>query len=161
MHHETEAHPKLKLKLLKAKLLAPHIAAKVSVAKKIKAKTAIAAAKTLAAIKAKKAAALAIITAPIAIAKKSLAIKVKKVKAVKAAKAATLAGAAIALTKLKKPIIVPVPFPVPAPIFKNFEIGKSFGLDVAAPGVGVDVSVGPVQGLIAGAQKVLSAAGKY
>lgn len=50
--HETEAHPKLKLKLklLKAKLVAPHIAAKVAVAKSIKAKTAIAAAKTVAAV---------------------------------------------------------------------------------------------------------------
>lgn len=49
---ETEAHPKLKLKLklLKAKLLAPHIAAKIAVAKKIKAKTAIAAAKTFDAV---------------------------------------------------------------------------------------------------------------
>lgn len=50
--HETEAHPKLKLKLklLKAKLIAPHIAAKVAVAKEVKAKTAIAAVKTVAAV---------------------------------------------------------------------------------------------------------------
>lgn len=47
---ETEAHPKLKLKLLKAKLIGSHIAAKVAVGKKIKAKTAIAAAKTIAAV---------------------------------------------------------------------------------------------------------------
>lgn len=47
---ETEAAPKLKLKLLKAKLIGSHVAAKVAVAKEIKLKTAIAAAKTVAAV---------------------------------------------------------------------------------------------------------------
>lgn len=50
---ETEAHPKIKLlkaKLIKAKLIGPHLAAKAAVAKNIKAKTAIAAAQTFAAV---------------------------------------------------------------------------------------------------------------
>lgn len=49
--HEAQAHPKLKL--LKAKLIAakaPHVLAKIAVAKEVKLKTGIAAVKTIAAV---------------------------------------------------------------------------------------------------------------
>lgn len=111
----------------------------------------------------------------------------KKVKAVKAAKIATLAAGAIALKKLKKtPIILPIPYPVPlkGDISKLGALGGLGGLgalgglgglgalgsiskSLGGIGLGGDASialdapssVGPIQGLITGAQKVLTTAG--
>lgn len=88
----------------------------------------------------------------------------KKVKAVKAAKIATLAAGAIALKKLKKtPIILPIPVAVPTPfISKNFDFSKSLyglggGASIGLDAPSVDVGAGPIQGLITGAQRILTA----
>lgn len=64
-------------------------------------------------IKAKKAAAVHIVTAPLQVAAKTVAIKVGAVKAVGAAKAAHVAG--IVHTLQAHPIIVPVPVPALVP----------------------------------------------
>lgn len=56
---------------------------------------------------------------------------------------------------------MPVPVAVPAPYYaKNLEVAKSFGFGINGPSVDVNVNgVNPVQGIFAGAQKVLNAAG--
>lgn len=65
-------------------------------------------------IKAKKAAVVSIVTAPLRVAAKTVAIKVGAAKAVTAAKASHIAGAVRTLQA--HPIVLPVPVPVVVPV---------------------------------------------
>ncbi|XP_055316162.1 uncharacterized protein LOC129575945 [Sitodiplosis mosellana] len=164
--HETEAVAKLALVKAKVALVkAPHVIAKVSVAKEVLAKKKIAAAKTLAAVKASKVAALSALTAPFRAAKRTLALKVAGVKALKAIKLAKIAKTALILKNLKKsPIILPVPvavplkaLPVPVPFPKPALPSLPNFFNIPSPSLGD--SLGPIQGIISGAQKAIKTAG--
>ncbi|XP_055316144.1 uncharacterized protein LOC129575929 [Sitodiplosis mosellana] len=164
--HETEAVAKLALVKAKVALVkAPHVIAKVSVAKEVLAKKKIAAAKTLAAVKASKVAALSALTAPFRAAKRTLALKVAGVKALKAIKVAKIANTALILKNLKKsPIILPVPvavplkaLPVPVPFPKPALPSLPNFFNIPSPSLGD--SLGPIQGIISGAQKAIKTAG--
>lgn len=180
---QSDAH--LKLKLLKAKLLAakaPHVIAHLAVAKDVKIKTATAWVKGIEAvsdfckkkfpnnilnlplwlqiqIKAVNKATFTLATAPFRVAKKTFALKVAGLKAAKALKIAK--AIAIVKTLKKHPIIVPVPVPVkvPFPVF-----GKHDGLKgAAAAGLTAAGITGaasgllkPVTGLISGAQDFIT-----
>jgi len=172
--HESEAAPKLGL--IKAKLIAakaPHVIAKVAVAKEVKVKTKIAAAKAVAAAKAAKIAALSIVTAPFKKAKKTIALKIGGLKALKAIKLAKIAKTAAILKNLKKsPIILPVP--VALPIVKPLPVVKALPTLPTVPALPTLPSIpnlfnlpapnlaqalGPIQGVISGAQKAIQSAG--
>lgn len=115
-------------------------------------------------MKAKKDAAVSAFTAPFRIAKKKFALKLAGLKALKALKLAKIAKTAIILKNLKKsPIILPVPVALPVgaslpqfpqlpklPEIPNF-------LNIPSPSLGE--SLGPIQGFISGAQKVIETAG--
>lgn len=173
----------MKAKIALAK--APHLIAKAKVAKEIKAKVKIAAAASLAAAKAKKIAALSILTAPIRVAKKAIGIKIAGVKALKVAKAAKLAKVGQVVANLKKsPIILPVkvavPFPVPikkgplkAAAVAGLGLGGAAGLGLGgAAGLGlggaaalkpaaaaVGALTAPLKGIFAGATSALTSLG--
>lgn len=145
MAGQSEAH--FKLAVVKAKLAAlkaPHVAAHVAVAADVKHKTADAFWKSLAAIKATKHAAAAIITAPVRVVGKTIALKVAAFKAAKALKVAKVARVVDSLKQHPIVVKVPVPVKVPFPVLPA---------DAAA------VLTHPVNGLINGAQHILNAAG--
>ncbi|XP_031633301.1 uncharacterized protein LOC116347046 [Contarinia nasturtii] len=158
---------KIAVKAVKAKALAlkaPHIIAKVAVAKEVKAKTKIALLKTGAALKATKVAFVSAITAPFRTFKKAKVLKVVALKKLAALKAAKLAKTAIILKNLKKgPIILPVPVAVPQKslpavqpaALPAFTTLSSFNL----PAPSLSDSLAPIQGFISGAQKAIQTAG--
>lgn len=130
------------LQLLQAKLAAikaPHVVAHTAVATDVKRKTADAFWKSLAAIQATKLAAASIVTAPIRVVGKTIALKVAALKAAKALKVAQ-AGRVVASLQ-RNPLIVPVPVPVqiPFPVLHKQQIA----------------ALNPVNGLIQGAHGIL------
>lgn len=136
--HQSEALPHLKLAVLKAKLAAikaPHIVAHVAVATDVKHKTADAFWKSLAAIKATKLAAASIVTAPVRVVAKTIALKVAALKAAKALKVAKVGRVVDALKR--NPLIVPVPVPVriPFPVLPQETIAPFSGLLSGAHGL--------------------------
>lgn len=144
---QADAH--LKLALVKAKLAAikaPHVAAHVAVATDVKFKTVDAFWKSVAAIKATKLAAASIITAPVRVVGKTIALKLAALKAAKALKVATALRVVDSLKR--NPIIVPVPVPVkvPFPVLPHHDAIAALG-------------GGPINGLISGAQSILQATG--
>lgn len=108
------------------------------------------------------------ITAPIRVAKKTIAYKVGALKAAKALKIAKVAVIAGGLAKLKKhPIIVPVPVPFKLPSFgfkhdalKVAPLAIGAGA-LAGKAAGAAVASGPVHGLISGATNFIKSAGTY
>ncbi|KAG4077129.1 hypothetical protein HA402_016116 [Bradysia odoriphaga] len=144
---------KAKLGLLKAKTVAvaaPHVAAKIAVAKEIKAKKAFAFAQAVAAIKAKKAATLAVLTAPFKVAKKTVVLKAG---ALAAAKALKVAKVAHVVGSLKKPILIPVGIPIPVPVKLPLPIpfkDPIATLGAGALGFGAGLKAGSAAGVGAG-----------
>lgn len=138
-------------------------------------------------LKAKKHAALSILTAPFRVVKKTIALKVAGWKLAKALKAAKIAKAAALLTNLKKgPIFVPIKVAVPSKDLKAHELKAGLGAGLAAGlggGLGASIGAGlpaaaasigavlpslgaaatsslnPLPGIISGAQKAIQSAG--
>lgn len=120
--------------------------------------------------KAAKIAGLSLITAPFRVAKKTVALKVGAVKALKAIKIAKIAKGAAILKNLKKsPIILPVPvalpiakpLPVPFPIVKALPSLPSIPNFLNLPAPNLAQALGPIQGVISGAQKAIQSAGIF
>lgn len=109
-------------------------------------------------------AALSAITAPFRVAKKTFALKLGALKAAKAIKVAKIAKTAAILKNLKKsPIILPVPVAVPIkgfPIVKPLPSLPAFPSFFNLPAPSLQDSLGPIQGIISGAQKAIQSAGK-
>lgn len=110
--------------------------------------------------KAARIATFSLLTAPIRVAAKTVALKVGAVKAAKALKVAGLIKIADSLKK--NPIIVPVPVPVKVP-FPSFGKEHALGAAVVGGAAGGILSPAfePVGNLFSGAQNFIKTAGVY